>query len=106
MPNLTRVQAWNYFVLAARVLLAGTFISYGYAKLMGAQFALTAAQLAWPVQQLGVLKLAWYLFGQEPFKSFVDGAQIVAGLLLLWHCTALVGPCCCYPSRPMCLWWT
>ncbi|AWM33295.1 hypothetical protein [Hymenobacter nivis] len=78
-------------MLAARVLPAGTFISYGYAKLTGAQFGLSAAQLAQSVQQLGLFKLAWYLFGQEPFKSFVGGAQIVAGLLLLWHRTALVG---------------
>lgn len=91
MHNLTRAQAWDYFILAARVLLAGTFISYGYAKLAGAQFGLTAAQLAQPVQQLGLFKLAWYLFGQEPFKSFVGYAQIVAGLLLLWHRTALLG---------------
>ncbi len=91
MRTFTRAQLWDYFILAARVLLAGTFISYGYAKLTGAQFGLSAAQLAQPVQQLGLFKLAWYLFGQEPFKSFVGCAQIVAGLLLLWHRTALVG---------------
>ncbi|OGX83652.1 DoxX family membrane protein [Hymenobacter coccineus] len=89
--NLTRAQVWDYMILAARVLLAGTFISYGYAKLTGAQFGLVPAQLAQPVQQLGLFKLSWYLFGQEPFKSFVGYSQIVAGLLLLWHRTALVG---------------
>ncbi|TPG67355.1 hypothetical protein [Hymenobacter nivis] len=91
MRNLTRAQAWDYCILAARVLLAGTFISYGYAKLHDGQFGLAPAQLAQPVQQLGLFRLSWYLFGQEPFKSFVGYSQIAAGLLLLWHRTALVG---------------
>jgi uncharacterized membrane protein YphA (DoxX/SURF4 family) len=87
----TRAQRWNYFILAARVLLAGTFISYGYSKLTGSQFGLSAAQAALPVGQLGLFKLSWYLFGQEPFKSFVGVSQVVAGLLLLWNRTALLG---------------
>ena len=87
----TRAQWLDYAVLAARLLLAFTFISYGYAKLSGAQFGLTATELARPAGQLGLFKLVWYLFGQEPFKSFVGYSQILAGGLLLWHRTALLG---------------
>jgi uncharacterized membrane protein YphA (DoxX/SURF4 family) len=91
LRNIARAQLWDYFILAARVLLASTFISYGYSKLTDSQFGLTAAQAALPVGQLGLFKLSWYLFGQEPFKSFVGVSQVVAGLLLLWNRTALLG---------------
>lgn len=91
LSSTRKAQLWDYFILTARVLLAVTFISYGYAKLKGGQFGLTPAQAALPVNQLGLFKLSWYLFEQEPFKSFVGVSQIVAGLLLLWNRTALLG---------------
>jgi uncharacterized membrane protein YphA (DoxX/SURF4 family) len=91
LRNINKAQLGDYFILAARVLLAGTFISYGYSKLVGSQFGLNAAQAALPVGQLGLFKLSWYLFGQEPFKSFVGITQVVAGLLLLWNRTVLLG---------------
>lgn len=89
--RFTKAQLWDYFILTARFLLAYTFIHYGYAKLVGGQFGLTPAQAALPASQLGLFKLSWYLFDQEPFRSFVGVSQIVAGLLLLWHRTALLG---------------
>ena len=88
---MMKARFWDYFILSARVLLAWTFINYGYAKLMGGQFGLTPAQAALPVSQLGLFKLSFYLFAQEPFKSFVGVSQILAGLLLLWNRTALLG---------------
>ncbi|GAB3635734.1 hypothetical protein GCM10027422_13240 [Hymenobacter arcticus] len=91
LPTTTRERLPDYVVLAARLLLAFTFISYGYAKLNGGQFGLSTTELARPAGQLGLFKLAWYLFGQEPFKSFVGYSQILAGGLLLWHRTALLG---------------
>jgi uncharacterized membrane protein YphA (DoxX/SURF4 family) len=87
----TKAQLWDYTILAARVLLAGTFLSYGWAKLSNGQFGITAAEAAKPVSQLGLFKLSWYLFAQEPFKSFVGVSQVLAGLLLLWNRTALLG---------------
>jgi uncharacterized membrane protein YphA (DoxX/SURF4 family) len=87
----TRAQLWDYTILAARVLLAGTFLVYGGAKLADGQFGLSAAEAAKPVGQLSLFRLSWYLFAQEPFKSFVGISQVVAGLLLLWNRTALLG---------------
>ncbi|MGI4863312.1 MAG: hypothetical protein ACRYFZ_05265 [Janthinobacterium lividum] len=87
----TKAQLWDYTILAARVLLAGTFLSYGCAKLAGGQFGLSAAEAAKPVSQLSLFRLSWYLFAQEPFNSFVGAAQVLAGLLLLWNRTALLG---------------
>jgi uncharacterized membrane protein YphA (DoxX/SURF4 family) len=87
----TKAQLWDYTILAARVLLAGTFLVYGSAKLVDGQFGLSAAEAAKPVGQLSLFRLSWYLFAQEPFKSFVGISQIVAALLLLWNRTALLG---------------
>jgi uncharacterized membrane protein YphA (DoxX/SURF4 family) len=87
----TKAQLWDYTVLAARVLLAGTFLVYGSAKLVDGQFGLSAAEAAKPVGQLSLFRLSWYLFAQEPFKSFVGISQVVAALLLLCNRTALLG---------------
>jgi uncharacterized membrane protein YphA (DoxX/SURF4 family) len=89
--SASKAQLWDYTILAARVLLAGTFLTYGCAKLAHWQFGITAAEAAKPVGELGLFRLSWYLFGQEPFKSFVGVAQVLAALLLLWNRTALLG---------------
>jgi uncharacterized membrane protein YphA (DoxX/SURF4 family) len=87
----TKARLWDYTILAARVLLAGTFLTYGTAKLVDGQFGLSAAEAAKPVGQLSLFRVSWYLFAQEPFKSFVGVSQVVAALLLLWNRTALLG---------------
>ena len=81
----------DYFILCARVLIAWTFLSYGWGKLTDNQFGLSTDQLLTPVKDLGLFKLSWYLFDQEPFKSFIGISQIFAGLLLLYNRTLLVG---------------
>jgi uncharacterized membrane protein YphA (DoxX/SURF4 family) len=93
LPSTTTSTAryWDYFILTARVLLAVTFISYGYSKLSGGQFGITAAEAAQPIHKISLFKLSWYLFNQEPFKSFVGVSQVVAGGLLLWNRTVLLG---------------
>ncbi|MBA3284490.1 MAG: DoxX family membrane protein [Nitrosopumilus sp.] len=84
-------KLWDYFILCARVLIAWTFLSYGWGKLTGNQFGLSTDQLSTPVKDLGLFKLSWYLFDQEPFKSFVGISQILAGLLLLYNRTLIIG---------------
>ncbi|MFM9945460.1 MAG: DoxX family membrane protein [Bacteroidia bacterium] len=81
----------DYFILCARVLLAWTFLSYGWGKLNGGQFGLSPEQLAIPLKDIGLFKLSWYLFDQEPFKSFVGISQIIAALLLLYNRTIILG---------------
>lgn len=88
----TRPARWlDYFVLAARFYLAGIFLLYGGAKLVGGQFGITPAEAAQPLQQLSLFKVYWYLCAFEPFKTFVGAAQVLAALLLLYHRTALLG---------------
>lgn len=84
-------RLWDYFILCARVLIAWTLFGYGWSKLTGGQFGVSASEMAMPVKDLGLFKLSWYLFDQEPFKSFVGVSQIIAGLLLLYNRTLIIG---------------
>lgn len=82
---------WDYFILCARVLLALTFISYGWAKLSGNQFGVSPAEMNMTIKEIGLFKLSWYLFDQQPFKCFIGISQIIAGLLLLYNRTLILG---------------
>jgi uncharacterized membrane protein YphA (DoxX/SURF4 family) len=84
-------KLWDYFILCARVLIAWTLLHYGWGKLTDNQFGLNANQLSTPVKDLGLFNLSWYLFDHEPFKSFIGVSQILAGLLLLYNRTLLLG---------------
>lgn len=84
-------KLWDYFILCARVLIAYTFLSYGWAKLSEGQFGLSDKELTTPVKNLSIFKLSWYLFEQEPFRSFIGISQIVAALLLLYNRTLILG---------------
>ena len=86
-----KAKFWDYLILCARVLIAWTLIGYGWSKLTGNQFGLSAEQLSAPVKDLGLFKLSWFLFDHEPFKSFVGTSQIIAGLLLLYNRTLILG---------------
>jgi len=50
--RLNNSKHFSYFILAARVLLAWTFIRYGYSKLMGGQFGLSEEELITPIGEL------------------------------------------------------
>ena len=91
MTETTKQKVWDYFILIARFLLAWTFIRYGYSKLVDGQFGITDAELSMQLKDLSFFKLSWYLFDQEPFKSFIGTSQIICGLLLLFHRTTLIG---------------
>lgn len=84
-------KLWDYFILCARVLIACTLLSYGWGKLTGGQFGISAKEMEMSVKDLGLFKLSWYLFDHEPFKSFIGVSQIVAGLLLLYNRTIIFG---------------
>jgi hypothetical protein len=81
----------DYFILCARVLLALILFNYGWAKLTDGQFGVTEKELAKPIKELGLFKLSWYLFDQEPFKSFIGVSQIITSLLLVYNRTLILG---------------
>ena len=89
--TVQKEKLWDYFILCARVLLAWTLLSYGWSKLNDGQFGISAEEMARPVKDLGLFKLSWYLFDHQPFKSFIGISQIIAGLLLLYNRTLILG---------------
>lgn len=82
---------WDYFILCARVLISVTLLGYGWSKLMDNQFGISESEMNKSVKDLGLFKLSWYLFDQEPFKSFVGISQVLVGLLLLYNRTLILG---------------
>ena len=86
-----RARRWDYFILTARVLLAGIFLVYGVGKLVGLQFGVTPEILAQPLGQVSLSHLAWYCFDHQPFSAYIGVSQILASLGLLWNRTALLG---------------
>ncbi len=91
MEQHSKAMYREYFILAARFLLAWTFIEYGISKLTGGQFGISEAEMAQPVEELSLFKLAWYLSDQQPFKAFIGITQILCGGLLIWNRTAFLG---------------
>ena len=89
--KVNREMLWDYFILCARVLISVTLLGYGWSKLMDYQFGISESEMNKSVKDLGLFKLSWYLFDQEPFKSFVGISQVLAGLLLLYNRTLILG---------------
>lgn len=89
--ELDNSKLFSYFILAARVLLAWTFIGYGYSKLTGNQFALSEEELMTPIGELSNFRISWYLFDLQPFNAFVGVSQLICGILLLWNRTVILG---------------
>ena len=89
--KVNREMLWDYFILCARVLISVTLLGYGWSKLMDNQFGISESEMNKSVKDLGLFKLSWYLFDQEPFKSFVGISQVLAGLLLLYNRTLILG---------------
>jgi len=91
IKNIPKARYWDYFIVAARCLLAINFLVYGYGKLTGGQFGLNEAELATPIKDLSLFRVGWYLFGHEPFETFIGVSQIICGILLLINRTVLLG---------------
>lgn len=89
--KVKRELLWDYFILCARVLISVTLLGYGWSKLMDNQFGISESEMNMSVKELGLFKLSWYLFDQEPFKSFVGISQVLTGLLLLYNRTLILG---------------
>lgn len=91
LRSIPKKRYWDYFILAARFLLAFTFINYGYGKLVDGQFGVSSSDLLIPLKDLPLFKVMWFLFDHEPLKTTVGILQIIAGILLLFESTAILG---------------
>ncbi len=86
-----RTACWLYFLLAARLLLAGMLIIYGVSKLAGLQFGVSDATMQMALKDIDLFRLSCYLADHEPFRSFIGVSQIVTAILLLYPRTVLIG---------------
>jgi len=91
LRKTSKEKYWDYFILIARILLAYTFISYGYGKLTGTQFGVSPEVLNTPLKDVSLLKIAWHLFSHQPFKAFIGISQIICGVLLIINRTVILG---------------
>lgn len=91
MKRPSKQQLYAYFILAARCWLSYILIHYGWGKLTDRQFVLSEKELNTPLKDLNLFRLSFYLAGHEPFKSFIGVSQMVAGALLIYRRTAIIG---------------
>ena len=91
MTAEARTTYWLYFLLAARLLLAGMLLIYGVSKLAGLQFGVSDETMQMALKDIDLFRLSWYLADHEPFRSFIGVSQIVTAILLLYPRTVLIG---------------
>lgn len=82
----------------ARYLTSFFLLLYGFAKLNGSQFTILLSELDRPMGQVSGFWLTWYYFGYSPiFGNFIALVQILAGILLMFRKTTLLGSCLAFP---------
>ncbi|MGC4059143.1 MAG: hypothetical protein QM743_13655 [Chitinophagaceae bacterium] len=91
MKSIQKQHLYAYFMLAVRCWLGYILISYGWAELTDGQFVLSEKELNTPLKDLNLFRLSFYLAGHQPFKSFVGISQILAGALLIYRRTCIIG---------------
>lgn len=65
---------------------------YGLSKMVGAQFLVLDSMLSRPMASVPGFWLTWYYFGAStPYKVLITGAEVLAGVLLVFPRTALLG---------------
>ncbi len=85
-------EKWIYDF--CRYFVAFFIVAYGWAKIMGSQFTILDSELDKPMGEVSGFWLTWYYFGYSPFYgNFIALIQIVAGFLLLYRRTVLLGAC-------------
>jgi hypothetical protein len=78
--------------VASRYVAAFLLLTYGLAKLTGAQFTVLESELDKPLREVSGFWLTWYYFGYSPiYGTIVAVAQIAGAVALLGRRTALVG---------------
>ncbi len=91
MKKLQKEKLYEYFLLAAQLLLVYVLIDYGWAKLTGDQFGVSQKILNMQLKDINMFQLSWYLADHQPFKTFVGMMQIVTALFLFFRKTIIIG---------------
>ena len=91
-PTSYKQKALVTLYLGVRYYAAFMLLSYGFAKVMGAQFTVLDSQLAKPMGEVSGFWLTWYYFGYSAvYSSLVAWTQILGAMLLCFGRTALIG---------------
>lgn len=78
--------------VALRYYAAFMLLSYGFAKIMGAQFTVLDSQLDEPLKHVSGFWLTWYYFGLSPvYSTIIAVVQIGGAALLCFRRTAFAG---------------
>lgn len=94
---MNKARLFDYFILILRATLAFTLLSYGYGKLTQSQFTVKNEVLDLIVRDIDLFRLSWYFFGHEPFNYFIGTSQLIAGALLIYNRTAILGALMAFP---------
>lgn len=90
--HLGKRTAFAAIYIALRYYAAFTLFTYGFAKIMGAQFTVLDSQLARPMGEVSGFWLTWYYFGYSPvYSTIIALTQIGGAILLCFRRTALLG---------------
>ena len=82
----------------SRYAVAFIIITYGFAKLNGAQFTVLDSELDKPLGEVSGFWLTWYYFGYSKFYgNFIALAQVAGGLMLMFRRSTLLGSCLLFP---------
>ncbi len=82
----------NVLYLVLRYYAAFTLLTYGFAKVMGAQFTILDSELAKPMGDVSGFWLTWYYFGYSPvYSAIIAFTQIAGALLLCFQRSTLIG---------------
>ncbi len=84
---------WFWFLIFLRYFLAYMMLVYGLAKIFKTQFPfLSLERLATPLGQFSPMGLLWAFMGySKTYNLFTGGAEILAGALLFFRRTTLLG---------------
>jgi hypothetical protein len=89
-PNYATGYAW--LLRVARFTLAAQLLAFGFAKVFPVQMSLPLSRLVEPYGDFSPMNVLWMQVGASPaYEVLLGCAEVVAGLLLLFPRTALLG---------------
>jgi uncharacterized membrane protein YphA (DoxX/SURF4 family) len=78
----------RYTYITARYLIAYLIITYGFAKLNGAQFNTLDSELDRPIRDISGFTLTWYFFGySKVYGTFIALVQVAGCIMLMFRRT-------------------
>ncbi len=97
-PGETPSPAERAVYTLLRYFVAFQFVTYGFAKINGAQFTVLRSELDKPLGEVSGFWLTWYYFGySRPYGDLIALVQIACGVMLTFRRTTLLATCLLLP---------